>query len=261
ICTSAGSLLYAYIARLRKREKARRSALESQNKLLLLEQQALQLQMNPHFIFNSLQSIQEFIFDKQAREAGKYLVKFSRLMRLFLESSKESFIFIQQEIELLSLYIDLEILRFPDKFDYQIDTGPHLDQYKTEIPSMLLQPFVENAIKHGLLPKEQAGFLHISFDLNISGKEIICQIKDNGIGRQEAFSDSNPPHKSRGTQLIEERRNMLNLLHGTNIRIEYEDITDGKGQAEGTIVTIIIPWDDAQSNSSHAERNHTDNHR
>ncbi len=222
--------------------RTRRVALEQaklDRKLASLELSALQAQMNPHFIFNALQSIQDFIFNKDEREANRYIVKFSRLMRLFLESSKEKEIILTDEIMLIRLYVELEHLRFTDKFDYSIEVAPEVKPDSLVIPSMIIQPFVENAINRGLVNRKSKGFLKICFTLNNPYLEI--QIEDNGIGRAAAEQlkrTSLKEHKSRGMQPVKERKNLLNLMEKTNISIDIIDLKNEQGEATGTRVLI-----------------------
>jgi len=218
---------------------------EIEKKFAELELKALQAQMNPHFVFNALHSIQDFIFNKDERIANAYLVKFSRLMRLFLESSKEKTILLEDEIKLLQLYIDLEKLRFEEKFEYRLEIDPQIEPKLIEIPSMLFQPFVENAINHGLIYKESKGLLKV----HIKKAQNCIQgiIEDNGIGRVKAAelkSKSYKSYKSRGMKLVEERQRVLNFINESDIRIEIIDLENEDGQAAGTQVIINIPFFD-----------------
>jgi len=227
--------------KVRKVEKKSEEENQLHRRFAELELKALQSQMNPHFIFNALHAIQDFIFKKDERVANRYLVKFSRLMRLFLESSKEKYIILADEIQLLQLYIELEQLRFEDKFDFKISISPELTSSMIEIPSMLLQPFVENAINHGLIHLKKGGELLLEF----SEKEgqLRCMIKDNGIGRKKAKEikeRSIKSYKSRGLQLIEERQRVWNIIGNTSVEIEIIDLVDANGIACGTQVEILI---------------------
>jgi len=212
-----------------------------QVKFAQLELNSLQSQMNPHFIFNALQSIQEFILDQDPRTANKYLTKFSKLMRLILESSRNRYVKIEDEIQLLRLYVDLEHLRFEDKFSYSINIDEQLSDIVLEVPSMLLQPFVENAINHGLVYKEEKGTLHI--DIYLEGDQLYCIVEDDGIGRERAKqikSESTLSYKSRGMQLIDERLRMLHIIGSDKIDIEFEDLYSTEGVGIGTKVEIRI---------------------
>lgn len=204
-----------------------------------LELQALQAQMNPHFIFNSLNSIQHFISENDSAKAQNYLGSFSRLMRLFLESSRSKFISLAQEKELLTLYLQLEQLRFGNRFSYTVETDPALNMGH-EIPSMLIQPFAENAVNHGLFNrpgKDGNLFIHFYKEKN----DLYCIIEDNGIGRKAAAEQQrDKKHISRGMQITEERLKTLEQSTGLKTHILVEDKYDDTGHATGTKVTIKI---------------------
>jgi ligand-binding sensor domain-containing protein len=235
-----GITLYFYL-RTRKIQKEEEQKTVINKKFAELELQALQAQMNPHFVFNALSAIQNFILNNDADEATDYLSRFSRLMRLFLESSRNKYISLSDEKVLLEYYIQLEQLRFKDKFTYQIilEEGVSLD---TEIPSMLLQPFVENSINHGLVYKENNdGYLNINFKREADS--LICTIDDNGIGRDKAAeikSKSLKSYKSRGTEITEERLRSLELIENTKIEINIIDKKDENELAIGTKIIIVM---------------------
>ena len=223
---------------------------EKQNKKISeLELRTLQLQMNPHFIFNALNSIQSYIITNDTLKANEYLTKFANLIRLFLESSRKKSISVSEEKRLLYLYCEIEKLRFEDKFDFEITIGPNVNVYM-EIPTMMIQPFVENAINHGLRYKKESGMLSISFRQN--EKYIICEIKDNGVGRkmsQKYKEQSKKAYTPQGIQIIKERKQTLNYLNDTNIQFYIEDAyinSDESNQSHenfnvGTLVTIKFP--------------------
>jgi hypothetical protein len=234
--------IYSYFYfRTQKIKKEEEQKTEINKKFAELELQALQAQMNPHFVFNALSAIQNFILNNDAQEATDYLSRFSRLMRLFLESSRNKYIALSEEKILLDYYIQLEQLRFKDKFTYQIilEDGVSLD---TEIPSLLLQPFVENAINHGLVYKnDNDGYLNIIFKKE--NNKLICIVDDNGIGRKEAAAIKNKslkPYKSRGTEITEERLRSLELIESTKIEIDILDKIDLNLIPKGTKVTIVM---------------------
>lgn len=233
-------ILYFFI-RTQNIKKKEEEKTEINKKFAELELQALQAQMNPHFVFNALSAIQNFILNNNTEEATNFLSKFSRLMRLFLESSRNKYIALSEEKVLLEYYIQLEELRFKGKFTskIQIDDSVSLD---TEIPSMLLQPFVENAINHGLVYKENNdGFLHIHFKQDEN--KLVCIIEDNGIGRQKAAeikSKSLKPYKSRSTEITEERLRSLELIENTKIEVSILDKQDTNQTAVGTKVMIVM---------------------
>lgn len=203
---------------------------------------ALRAQINPHFIFNSLSSIQHLITGNDKKASLKYLSKFSRLTRNILESSIDTNVVLNDEIKMLQDYLELESLRFDKSFTYDIHIDKNIDLYTVEVPFLILQPFVENAIIHGLLNKSGDNKqLNISFSKE--NNTIICTIDDNGIGR-EAASIKKSIHKinkkSRGLEVTMERLNMLNETN-TESNIKIIDKTSEQGHAEGTTVIITIP--------------------
>lgn len=224
-----------FILNLRRRTHQKR---ETYQKFAELELSALQAQMNPHFIFNSLQAIQSFIAGNNPDAAESYLVKFSRLMRLFLESSRQKFISLEDEISLLKSYTELEKLCYEDKFDFSIEVDPRLNTPLETIPSMLIQPFVENAIKHGLLPKEGKGHLEIIFRAVDGG--FCCLVRDDGPGRDSHHQQQKGKHKSRGMELIRERQEVINQMGHNQVEIEIIDLKDENGAGTGTLVNIFI---------------------
>ncbi len=211
-----------------------------------LELKALQSQMNPHFIFNSLGAIQYFIRVDRIQEADGYLTKFAQLMRLFLESSKNKYITLAEEIRLLKLYVELEKMRFEGRFEAKFSVEENIDTDEVEIPSMLLQPFVENAINHGLFHKKEKGLLQIKVSANGS-KEIHCIVEDDGVGREAAGAlreQSLKNYKSRAMQIVHERLEALSQVEGYEVKIEVEDLRHPDGSAAGTRVTLSIPITD-----------------
>ncbi len=208
----------------------------------LYKQQSLRQQMNPHFIFNTLNSIQLFILEKDSVSSHKYLTKFARLMRMTLDNSLHPTIPLRDEIDALKIYLELEALRLEGKFEFQIDiTNPLVLEYS--IPTLLIQPFVENAIWHGIMLKEtQTGWVKIK--LWDSGSFIQCTIEDNGVGREMANSikqTKNKEHKSRGSQITQQRIDLLNSLYKEKFNIRYTDLYLNEGLASGTRVEISIP--------------------
>ena len=167
-----------------------RNAKKSKKISQLLAIKSLRSQMNPHFIFNALNSVNQFIAKNDERAANKFLAEFSKLMRLVLDSSQEDFIPLAQEKDMLSLYLKLEHLRFRDKFDYELHIDENLDLEVIEIPPMLLQPYIENAIWHGLRCKETEGMLYV--DISEKDNNIWATISDNGIG-EDTIKNSQKP--------------------------------------------------------------------
>ena len=190
----------------RIRQIKRRERVETESRVAMArnELKALRAQMNPHFVFNSLNSIQHFIITNKSADAGKYLNKFARLMRVILNNSEKSLITIREELEYLQLYLELEEMRFEGKFTWKMDISEDIDIDYFEIPAMLLQPYVENAILHGLMPKNGGGKLEII--MRLEKNTIICSVIDNGIGREKAKEmrqlSNRKEHTSLGMKII-----------------------------------------------------------
>ncbi|MEJ6980263.1 two-component regulator propeller domain-containing protein [Pedobacter sp. P351] len=216
--------------RIKEREK-----LLAKTKIIALEQQALQAMMNPHFIFNVMNSIQHFINTKDTVMANQLLTGFARLIRKNLDICNKSYISIEEEISYLTLYLSLEKLRFGDKLNYKIDIDTEIDKEETLIPSMLLQPFVENAIWHGIMPKETNGNIAVVIKLRSQNLLHIC-IEDDGIGIENSYKLKSNDHISRGMELTRERINLLNKFDAP-ITLNVENV-----EPTGTKVTILIPF-------------------
>jgi len=209
------------------------------NKMLAL--QHLRAQMNPHFIFNSLNSINNFIARNDERSANKYLSEFSKLMRAVMENSKHPFVSIQSELDILKLYLDLEHLRFTDKFDYEFVFDPTLRSEEIMIPPMLVQPYIENSIWHGLRYKETKGNLLVQFIKNTD--HILCVVEDDGIGRKrsaELKTKNQQQGESTAIKNIEHRLKIINQIHHLNLKVTIIDLEDG--DQRGTRVEIMIPY-------------------
>lgn len=204
--------------------------------------EALRSQMNPHFIFNAITAIQHFILNNEKQAALSYLDELSHLIRKFLEHSRTATISLSEEIELLVAYINLESLRFADKFGFVLNMDDAIDTDEIQIPSMLIQPYVENAIKHGLMHKKEYGLLQIHFHL-LADNMLHVIIEDNGIGRtasEKINSWKRVGHKSLGMTVTEQRLDILNQLQGSALRIKIEDVNPNI-QDKGTRVNIYIP--------------------
>lgn len=203
-------------------------------KYIQSELTALRTQMNPHFIFNTLNSLQDFILQNDVQGANVYLVKFATLMRTILEHSKTNEISLQNEIGFLELYLELEALRLKYGFTHQININNKIDPATTLIPSMVLQPIIENAIHHGLAPKNSKGNIHIQIDPDSQGN-IVCVISDNGVGRNNHKIRT---HTATGIENTVSRLNLLNSIMENSLVIT--DLKDENGEALGTVVTIIM---------------------
>ena len=221
-----------------------KKASEHNQQVTELEVKSLRSQMNPHFIFNSLNSIRNYIIKNEPHIASNYLAQFATLMRKILDASQLSFIHLDDELEMLKLYLELELMRFSQRFNYRIIMEGEVENTNYKIPSMVLQPFIENAIWHGLLNKEEGqGELEIKFKEDETDEDqIICEITDNGVGRVKSaeFKNSLKQHKSKGLEITKER--LIRLSHGTiKEPIAFVDLYNDKGEAQGTKVIIHMP--------------------
>ncbi|MBT8308536.1 MAG: histidine kinase, partial [Maribacter sp.] len=198
----------------------------------LLALKSLRSQMNPHFIFNALNSVNNYIAKSDERSANRYLSDFSTLMRAVLENSEEDFIPLSKELELLELYVKLEHSRFPEKFDYRINIDKSIDIDSFQIPPMLLQPYIENAIWHGLRYKEEKGNLDVNLEY-VDKNSIRIIIEDDGIGRKKSAklkTQNQKKQKSKGMGNIRKRIAILNDMYKDKVDVHITDLTtDGKG--------------------------------
>jgi LytS/YehU family sensor histidine kinase len=229
------------IRSIRQQEENKR---KNEAKLAALEQQALQAQMSPHFIFNCLNSIQRYILDLDVAGANKYLTAFASMIRQTLDNSSNPLITIANEIKYLETYLQLEKLRFKEKFNYTIEVDENIDQHNTWIPGMLLQPYIENSLRHGIQHRtDNLGVISLS----ISGDEqggVRCVINDNGVGRKKAEEFKSLRHieyQSKGTSINQKRVNAINNQFKTNIVITIKDIIDPEAAVSGTSVILDIP--------------------
>jgi len=209
------------------------------NQLLLLK--SLRTQMNPHFIFNALNSVNNFISRNDERTANKFLTDFARLMRLVLDHSQKDFISFEEEVNLLEIYLKLEHFRFRDKFDYTFEKSPDIDYASIEVPPMLLQPFIENAIWHGLRYKEEKGKLEVSIRRENGAVAVV--IRDDGIGRERSLqlkTSHQAQYRSAGLQNVNRRLALINQAYQQHYEVMIEDQFPGKADA-GTVVTLKIP--------------------
>ncbi|MCD4682011.1 MAG: histidine kinase, partial [Bacteroidales bacterium] len=208
-----------------------------------LQQKLLRSQMNPHFIFNSLSSIQGFITEKDPRTASRYLSKFAKLIRNILDSSVEEFIPLVEEIATIENYLELQKVRYEGKFDYSIEVDENIDSETMTIPPMLAQPFIENSIEHGFKHKDEKGNIKIQFGLN--GNLIRFEVEDDGVGREKAKEiqyRQDKDHRSMATDITHERLQVLNKKLRQKIILIITDLEDEKGNPAGTKVTFDIPF-------------------
>ena len=221
----------------------RQHQLKSDKKMLMLEQQMMRSQMNPHFLFNSLNSIKLYIINNEKENAVYYLNKFSKLIRTILSNSREKEISLKEELETMDLYVNIESIRFSEKIHYDVIIDKNIDVERIKIPSLILQPFIENAIWHGLSNKEGDKHLKINISSKVPGS-IQFEIVDNGIGRekaQEIKEKKVSKQKSIGLKLTRERLDNFAKNLGKGIIMEFEDMFDNLGQPLGTKAIIVIP--------------------
>lgn len=217
------------------------------------EMQMLRAQMNPHFIFNCLSSINRFIFKNDSRAASDYLTRFSRLIRMVLVNSQKRLISLEDELEMLKLYLDMERMRFKDGFDYSVTTNNGIDAGAIFIPPLLLQPFCENAIWHGLMHKDGKGRLNIS--ITDENNVLFCTITDDGVGREKAGifrSKSAEKEKSLGLSITSSRLSILNGIGNNETAYNIEDIKDEGGHVAGTRVNLKIHYKESMEVEQYA---------
>lgn len=245
ILTTIATLMAARLVSIEAAEEARRKKEElakMNEQLAQLELASLRSQMNPHFLFNSLNSIHKYIWENRQEDASEYLTKFSKLVRMILENSKEKEIALSDEINMLHLYIELEHRRCNGKFNYSVEVDNNIDATNTAIPSMLIQPYVENAIWHGLVQKEGTGQLLISFAQK--NNMLACIVDDDGIGREKAMEiklSKQDKHKSLGLSITGKRINLLYKQSGEVAEVQVFDKKDNAGNACGTKVVLLLP--------------------
>jgi ligand-binding sensor domain-containing protein len=203
---------------------------------------ALRTQMNPHFIFNAINSIQHYVLQNNGREAYNYLAKFSRLIRMMLNNAQEKKLTLRQELEMLELYIQLEQLRFSESFKFHLSVDDSIDTEQVFIPAMLIQPFVENAIWHGLMNLKDKSGAVLSININQNERMLKISIQDNGVGREHAKAlQKGNTHRSVGMELTRKRTEVLSKMPGEEkVSIEIIDLYDQQNKPTGTRVDIII---------------------
>lgn len=210
--------------------------------LLIIRQQQLLAQLNPHFVFNSLTAIQSYIFRNDPYQAGKYLSNFARLTRLILESSRMELCSIERENSILKHYLDLQTLRFDKRFTYAIEIDESLDTEIELIPPMLTQPFIENAIEHGFIHLKETGHIAIRY-INSEDKGVIIEVEDNGIGIDSAkhqLIKKGRTHSSLATEITRERLAVIRRSMGLRIVLEHIDLKKLSPEKHGTLVRFTI---------------------
>jgi LytS/YehU family sensor histidine kinase len=260
IYTEKNNLQKQYRSQLQEALDKRTVELEAQSKILEVqhieqiktafgkkmaeaEMNALRAQMNPHFIFNCLNSIKLYTIENDSKAASEYLTLFSQLIRLVLENSRSEKITLKKELETVELYIKLEAMRFKDKVGYSIIVSPAVDIQYTELPPLLIQPYIENAIWHGLMHKKEGGCIKIQIDQQ-DDDTLLIDITDNGIGREQAAmfkSKSATSQKSFGLKMTADRIEIINQIYGINAEVIVIDLKDDANHSTGTKVMIKIP--------------------
>ncbi|MFC5412786.1 two-component regulator propeller domain-containing protein [Larkinella bovis] len=228
--------------------QARKAAREQQEKsdlrerIAMSEMKALRSQMNPHFLYNSLNAVRLFVLQNDSDNADKYLVKFARLMRLILGNSRQEWVTLASECEQLQLYLELEQLRFGHKFDFSIETDPSLDLERVSIPPMIIQPYIENAILHGMAHKKNRGRIQIC--IKPVNEHLECLVDDDGVGRQKAGEikkKSATSHQSVGLKVTEERLQLIHQRSGKEAGVTIIDKVNDDNEPAGTRVVIRVP--------------------
>lgn len=241
------SALSILVWRMKQKTKKISEQLDLTERINSLKHEALSAMMNPHFIFNSLNSVQYLINHQRNEEANDYIAMMAKLIRKNLDSAGSGFILLSEEINRLKLYLDLEKLRFQEKFSYEIITGSDVNTDSTMIPNMIIQPFVENSLWHGIINSGNNGLLTISFlleDIEIDSlisKSLIIKVTDNGVGIKEALKNKKEDHISKGIHIIEERLRLLSTKLELPKPIILEDLSERNNKSHGTEVIISLP--------------------
>jgi hypothetical protein len=241
--TAGGVFLVAGLLVWQRRRRLKRAGeqLDQKRKLHEMEIRTLKAQMNPHFIFNALNSIQVFIMQMENKKAEIYLSRFSKLLRRLVESNANESLSVREEVEILEAYLEIESLRFGNTFSYTISVDEAIDPDQTMIPHMMVQPFIENAIWHGLLTKESDRKLEITFAYHAPAI-VRCSIDDNGIGRQASSGKENTfKRKSLALSMVSQRLGLMNTLLNVDCSVEITDKITENGLAAGTRVVLLLP--------------------
>jgi len=247
ILTTIASICANKIVRARveeEKQEAEKNLLETKRQTAEMEMQALRAQMNPHFLFNCLNSINNFILKNDPDNASQYLTSFSRLMRLILDNSREDWVLLENEIKALQLYVDLEAIRFDNVFTYTIRIAPEVDTGSVMVPPMIVQPYIENAIWHGLLHRKEPGS-KLEIDIWKQNGYLCIKVEDNGVGREEAkrLKSKFSSHKqSHGMMITAKRLEIVNTIYDVGATVEIDDRENGKGMAAGTSVLLRLKY-------------------
>lgn len=237
VLAGIGLFFWLSVRRYERKLEAERYKSEMQSRMYALEMRAFKSQMNPHFIFNALNTIQRFILDKDTENAHEYLTQFSKLLRKLLEASGSDTIPLTDEVDILKSYLEIESLRFENSFRFEVSADFEKAE-KVLVPIMLVQPFVENAIWHGLLHKNGDRTLKVRFS-DYDEKRLRCVVDDNGVGRRAAKPQGG--RQSLATELIKQRLEVLSKMHDTQFTLHITDKKEAGGESLGTAVEILIP--------------------
>lgn len=236
--------VYIIVKQITKRIKSREEEKTKINKLIAESQlSALQAQMNPHFIFNAINSIQNYILKKQEHEAYNYLAKFSKLIRMVLNNSQQKTLTLRQELETINLYVQLKQVRFKNSFEFELKLGDNIEEEEITVPTMLIQPYLENAIWHGLMNLDEARKGKLLLKIIATKEQVEITIEDNGIGRKQAMEyKKESKHKPVAMHLTEQRLHMINQMQDfEGAKVLVSDLHNENGEAMGTRVEIILP--------------------
>lgn len=237
------------LKKLEERKNEELYQIEIEKQLADLKLENLRSQMNPHFIFNALNSIQEYIYNNDQKKASSYLVKFSRLIRMYLDHSKASEISLQNEIEALELYLQLENNRMGGELEFRIQINELSNLRRIIVPSLFIQPYVENSIKHGLLHKKGEKKIKVVFFKK--EENLYCVVEDNGVGREMASKfRADKIHRSFSTKANSDRVALINSTRNMNMNVQIEDLKDKEGIALGTKIIITIPFKTMKNEST-----------
>ena len=234
LCIMAGILAVTAAVRYRFKQLRRRNQLEMA--LNESQQQAFSARMNPHFIFNALNSIKTYVLENDVISSNDYIARFGKLMRQILDQSQYTLVPLVDELAALDNYVNLELMRGKGKFTYEQHIDPSIDLEKARVPSLLLQPLIENAIWHGVMPMDRPGIVRLR--INMVQDHIECIIEDNGVGREQSKTEN---HNSASTSMLDKRLKLINARFKTNIKVQFADLTDDNGNATGTRVIIPLP--------------------
>jgi ligand-binding sensor domain-containing protein/two-component sensor histidine kinase len=240
------ALIFRYrVRQVKRKAKVEQDRLEMENQVLQLEQKALQLQMNPHFIFNALNTVQSLFMSKDQDTARKLLSQFAKLMRSILEHSRTNTISLRQEVELLNNYLSIEQFSRPNSFEFTVNVDSSIDPEEVNIPPMMIQPFVENAIIHGVSHLKTAGRIDLKFER--SNDQLLCIIRDNGIGRKAANkiqAQNTRSHQSLAMQVTKDRLSLLDTESRKKPQFEIIDLVESDGTPSGTEVRLLLPLEE-----------------